>query len=365
MFLNKSAARLLILILFVGFGPRTTGAENSFGVPQKLSASYNISSFDTQDRVHEDVPYEEWGSSSREEIRDAPPVASKPAHSPMPSASTPAPTSTSFIQTPHDSTPAPTSTSFTPTPHDSTPTLANTSLPPPLATAAPKASPKPTFFSSLKERSHFVIELGGFRATQGKSQQVDLNDDQIPDNFTVTQSQDSNVVGGMGYYVDGQETKWMRLSYGINAFYLAPTKVIGTVPFEPPPEPPLSIYYTTTSMPIYLATKALINNSYSNKYNMVIDLGIGPNFLTTSDVKPTSPNPLLTTTHGGATAVTLSAMAGIGLRVNHVFGQNSLECGYRFFYLGQGKFNNVDSDVTSTLQTGDVYANAVLCSMVF
>jgi len=64
------------------------------------------------------------------------------------------------------------------------------------------------------------------------------------------------------------------------------------------------------------------------------------------------------------TTTEFSATAGASLNFDHVFGDAPLECGYRFFYLGQGSFNVINDQVKNTLKTGTVYANAVMCSVV-
>ena len=51
------------------------------------------------------------------------------------------------------------------------------------------------------------------------------------------------------------------------------------------------------------------------------------------------------------------------IKLNHIFGEAPLECGYRFFYLGQGDFNVLTNQVLTTLNTGTAYANAVICSI--
>lgn len=63
------------------------------------------------------------------------------------------------------------------------------------------------------------------------------------------------------------------------------------------------------------------------------------------------------------TSTTFSATAGFGVKINQIFGPAPLECGYRFFYLGQGNFNKASNQVLNTLKTGSNYANAIICSM--
>ena len=56
-------------------------------------------------------------------------------------------------------------------------------------------------------------------------------------------------------------------------------------------------------------------------------------------------------------------MAGIGLRLNNIFDKAPLECGYRFFYLGQGQLKMNDNQLLNTVKTGNTYANAIICSV--
>ena len=68
-------------------------------------------------------------------------------------------------------------------------------------------------------------------------------------------------------------------------------------------------------------------------------------------------------TYSGRTTAAFSAMAGVGIQMNNVFGHAPLECGYRFFYLGQGNFNKLSNQLINTLSTGNSYANALLCTL--
>lgn len=98
---------------------------------------------------------------------------------------------------------------------------------------------------------------------------------------------------------------------------------------------------------------------------MTLDVGIGPNFMKTNDFKEASlgSNTLPDTIYSNRTTPTFSATVGAGLRFNQFFGQAPLECGYRFFYLGQGHLNKATNQVNNTLTTGSAYANAVVCSL--
>ncbi|MCL9685705.1 hypothetical protein [Legionella maioricensis] len=222
-----------------------------------------------------------------------------------------------------------------------------------------------TFLSQLKTADRKIsLQLGGFTANQGRSQNIYI-DGLVGDRFAVNQPNDSNGLVGVGYYLNAQESNPLNLSYGVNAFYLAKTNVSGVV-IQEQLFTNLGYYYSTTNYPIYFAAKALVKKKDDAPYNLTLDAGIGPNIITTGTVRETSLDGGVTIpdqTFSGRTTAAFSAMAGVGVRINHVFGQAPLECGYRFFYLGQGDFNKLTNQILNTLNAGTSYANALLCSI--
>jgi hypothetical protein len=155
----------------------------------------------------------------------------------------------------------------------------------------------------------------------------------------------------------------VRKQRRVNAFYLGQTSVQGDIVQEHL-FTNLAYKYDIQNVPVYAAAKALI---YTNNpaYILTVDMGIGPNFLLTSGYKETPLNNYtnLDNAFTGATTTTFSATAGIGLRVNNILGQMPVECGYRFFYLGQGNLAKNNDQLINTLNTGDTYANALVCSV--
>ena len=104
----------------------------------------------------------------------------------------------------------------------------------------------------------------------------------------------------------------------------------------------------------------------SPTYALTLDGGIGPNFMHTSGFNETSipggyTNPQ--NIFSSNTTTTFSATVGAGIKVKQFFGQAPLECGYRFFYLGQGHLNVIDNQALNKLNTGQAYANAIICSI--
>ena len=209
---------------------------------------------------------------------------------------------------------------------------------------------------------HAVIQLGNFWSYQGQAQHINI-DGLIGDDFTVTKAQDNNGLVGLGYFIDGQDKNLFTMSYGVNAFYLAKTAVNGNVVQEGL-FTNLSYGYHVTHFPVYAASKATIDTK-STRYAWVIDAGVGPNFSSTSAFQEQSLDNITIPDHifSGRTTTAFSATAGIGLKLNNVFGKRPLECGYRFFYLGQSRFNKESNQLLNTLTTGNNYANAVVCAV--
>jgi hypothetical protein len=208
-----------------------------------------------------------------------------------------------------------------------------------------------------------VVQIGWFTATQGKSQHVDI-EGLIGDDFSVSKSSDQYFLVGVGYYFDWADISCVNIKYGVNAFYLAPTKVEGLVTQENL-FTNLAYQYSRTNYPIYFTAKALIPcSTYSN---ITIDVGIGPNIVSTGGFKERSLDGGITIPDehlfSGKNVVAFSATAGLGWRIENVLGHCALEIDYRFFYLGQGELKKVNSQVRNNLRTGNSYANALFISI--
>lgn len=218
-----------------------------------------------------------------------------------------------------------------------------------------------SLLSPLKN-GHVIFEAGTFRISTGKSQHINIQN-LIGDTFTVSDHNDTNALFGLGYFVDGKNFRSVNMSYGVNAFYLAPTSVSGNV-IQENLFTNLSYRYSVSNIPIYASAKAIINFN-SPKYALVIDAGVGPNFMKVYGFHEDSLDGVTIPEHpfSANTKTNLSATLGMGLRFNQIFGTLSAECGYRFFYLGEGEFKINNSQVLNTLKTGTSYANAIQCSV--
>ena len=207
-----------------------------------------------------------------------------------------------------------------------------------------------------------VVQLGGFWNNQGAQQHINI-DGLIGDEFTVNHGQGSNGLVGLGYYVDGQEKDRFKMAYGVNAFYLAKTSVSGNV-LQENLFNNLSYGYHVTHYPVYAMAKSTIKTT-SSKYAITVDAGIGPNFMSTGGFKEQSLDGITIPDNifSSHTTTVFSATAALGVKFNNVFGKAPLECGYRFFYLGEGNFNKQTNQVVNTLKTGENYANALVCAV--
>ena len=217
-------------------------------------------------------------------------------------------------------------------------------------------------FLNIKQ-GHALVQLGGYWSCQGKAQHVDIKD-LIGDDFTVSNNNSSNGLLGMGYFLDAQEKPNFKTSYGLNFFFLSPTGVSGTVVQENY-FTNLSYKYSVTHYPVYAIAKSTINLN-STHYALTVDAGIGPNFMHIGGFEELSldnNNTIPDYIFSGRANTTFSATAGIGIKLKHLFGELPLECGYRFFYLGQGQFNVLTNQTITTLNTGTAYANALMCGI--
>jgi hypothetical protein len=208
---------------------------------------------------------------------------------------------------------------------------------------------------------HGILQLGGFWNTQGNAQHINI-DGLYGDDFSSPQpiSPGSGLVG-VGYFIDGKAYSLFNTTYGLNWFYLGPTNRSGTV-IQENLYTNLSYGYKVTNYPLYAVAKSTFHTR-SPKYAMVVDAGIGPNFMKTSQFGEQSLDGITIPDHifTGTTTTVLSATVGVSAKLNHIFGATSLECGYRFFYLGQGTFKALNNQINNNLKTGQGYANALMC----
>lgn len=224
------------------------------------------------------------------------------------------------------------------------------------------------FSINFLKKGHLTLQLGGFTSHQGKTQFIHINE-LIGDQFIASSGTKSNGLLGVGYMIDSKTSERFNLSLGMNWFYLPKTSVSGTVLQENWYEN-LTYSYNITNYPLYFVAKSKVNLNTPDK-SVTLNVGIGPNFMQTSNFKEESvriPNAnyysLPDTIFSGKTTTTFSATAGIGFQIARVFGDAPLECGYQFFYLGQGSHNIINNQVLDSLKTGQVYSNALMCSII-
>lgn len=215
-------------------------------------------------------------------------------------------------------------------------------------------------------KGHFLVQIGGYSALQGKAQNVYVSENLIGNRYTVTSHNQGSGVVGLGYLLDAPAfSKRFDLAYGINSYFLGQTSVHGYI-VEENTFTNLSYDYKIRSIPLYFAAKSVIHTRNDDAYQIAVDLGMGPNFMSASRYKEmpltsfTIPNNNFTDRNN----VNFSVSAGLGLRFNNKANQIPLECGYRFFYLGQGRFKSNNNQIINNVTTGDNYANAVICSVI-
>jgi hypothetical protein len=216
--------------------------------------------------------------------------------------------------------------------------------------------------SAYQISGHLLLEGGGYYSTAGQSQQVNITG-LIGDRFNVTNQHDTNTIFGVGYLVDGPRNARFGIDYGINAFYLAKTKVSGTITQELK-FTNLAYNYYVSHLPVYLVAKGHANTN-CNHLVVTVDAGVGPNFMNTSQYADSSLDGITLPDNaytGNFSTTVLSAMAGIGLKFDGIE-QFPIELGYRFFYLGSGYFNPRTGEILNQLKTGNITAQAIILTV--
>ncbi len=218
------------------------------------------------------------------------------------------------------------------------------------------------FAEKIITNGHAIFQLGLYQGTQGKKQHINIAD-LIGDTFTVNNNHTNYALLGLGFFLDGNQLGRFHMSYGVNGFYLTQTEVSGNV-IQENLFNNLSYHYNVTNFPLYFAARSVVDIN-SATYNLVLDAGIGPNFMNVYHFREKSldgftlPDDPFTAN----TTTTLSGTLGIGIRINKLFANLPVECGYRFFYLGEGQFNSDNSQIFNNLKTGTTYANSLECSI--
>jgi len=216
------------------------------------------------------------------------------------------------------------------------------------------------FFDYTK--GHLLLEFGGFYATQGKAQDIQI-ESLIGNRYTVKSRSQGNGLVGVGYFLDGPERDRFKFSYGANVFFFGRTSVKGYI-IEEHLDTNLSYTYKTRNIPLMFMAKSIVQTP-SDKINLAIDVGIGPSFIEASHYNEIPLTTFTVPDHGFSdhNTTAFAATVGAGLRFNNVANKIPLECGYRFFYLGQGQFAKNNDLIINTLKTGNNYANAILCAV--
>lgn len=212
---------------------------------------------------------------------------------------------------------------------------------------------------------HLVFQLGGFRNVAGKKHEIWLNN--LLYTFTAfnVDNANANALVGLGYYTNTQNYGLYSLSFGINPFYLAKTTVHGYVTINNLFRS-LAYQYDITNLPVYFIVKSNIYR-YFQLCPLSLDVGIGPNFMKIFDYKETSLDgtPALNR-FKGATVTNISATLGAGLEFQDIIEGAAIGIGYRLFLFGKGKLHpDNNSDITVSLSTGPVYANALVVTIIF
>lgn len=211
----------------------------------------------------------------------------------------------------------------------------------------------------LFKNNKWLLEAGGYYAEMGKAQHIDL-DAAVGNQYNVSDNNSYNGILGAGFYIGARSVLNHPARYGLQVFYLHRMKVHGTIT-EENLYTNLSYTYDVNHLPIYAMFK--VGNLFNS--GLSTDVGIGPNVMVLKDIKEksldggvTSPDNAL----GGRAKITYSATAAVYTRIKFST-LYDISCGYRFFYLGEGGFKKLSSQLLNTLKTGQSYAHSLMCQI--
>ena len=208
------------------------------------------------------------------------------------------------------------------------------------------------------------LSLGGANLQLGKNHQLIG----IQNTFgNIHQSINNNKVvftGGGSYLFNTFSSTNMNILLGASAYYLNDTNANGLILLERT-FPNLSYGYEIRNIPLYATAKAAWHDT-SKKLSLVADAGIGINFIKTKDYLEHSLDNGVTIPNqafSNESEVKFSAMTGIGIRMNNLWKTASVEVGYKYFYLNEGKLNP-RPQVINQLKTGNINAHALMITFI-
>lgn len=215
-------------------------------------------------------------------------------------------------------------------------------------------------------RRKLGVFLGGTRGTVGEAQHVDI-EGLIGDYFSIDNGKINGGVIGVTHYTESKELDNDRFSldYTFSIFYFPQKTVSGFVTQENLVTN-LDYEYTLVDIGSYVGIRVMTHRDAS-RFNYAFNLGFGMVQIITAGFveRSLTPYSLPDFIFESKTTTSFSANTGVAARLNDVFGGNTLECGYRFFYLGKGSLATRNTRVANGLSTGQNYTNAFLCSLEF
>lgn len=210
---------------------------------------------------------------------------------------------------------------------------------------------------------YIPVQGGFFGASQGTTQHINI-DGLVGNRYTVDNGSQTSGLAGIGLFLNGYSQERLQLSYGLNLFYLGQTEVHGDIVQENL-FTNVSYKYNIQNLPLYAAAKAIIYTDNPN-WAFTVDAGAGPDFMWTSNYRerPLTNFAVPDNAFKGTSKTTFSATAGVGLRLNNFIASMPVECGYRLFYFAKGNLNITNNQYLDTLNTGDTWANSLVCSVI-
>lgn len=206
------------------------------------------------------------------------------------------------------------------------------------------------------------LSIGGTNIQQGAQQLINIQSS-FGNIYTVNSNSDNVFLIGVTFLKPVAIDAPALFSFGASAYYFSPASVTGTI-FLERNFPNLSYHFETQNIPLYATGKAVLIKQ-DNPFSLVLDAGIGPNFMQTQNYYERSLDDGITIpnqTFKGSSTIKFSAMAGLGIKLNNLDKLSLVEFGYKYFYLGEGQLNP-HTQVLNHLSTRTINAHALVLTL--
>lgn len=208
----------------------------------------------------------------------------------------------------------------------------------------------------------WLLYGGVYGITQGVQQHIDIQN-MIGNEYVPKSRSDGNALVGFGVFRDVYSMEKATIQAGFQLYYLFSSHVAGQVLLENAFND-VNYQYSMSYLPIYAALK-LHKPSHYDKLDFVFDAGVGADFIRMNRYHETAviPGTVPDDAYQAREDTSITATVGVAARVYRFPHDGWVELGYRFFYLGDAKFNPSNSLYLTSFRAGSMYGNAFVLAL--